>query len=263
MQLAIKPCLPGGYRLHADTRSGWQAAAVWWHDNQTQRVRLSPCQRQQVLHRQRRPAGGAWLQTGWQKVCHAGVYLHWRRQRGGPAHGQDGALAQHGPYHWPYKDFKTHKGRPWRPWQTKNEGLPTPGYSDTPTRTGSDTTKQDIGTDGSHSTCGKVVIASPRGAQDDHSIAVEPAFELSSQALERVRDNTQVDARAPQFLRSDVQSIEITTPFLSRLPRGTRRQELVPGGNQCQAGPPDHLNTVHAKRQSHTNTLGCQAVTLA
>ena len=64
--------------------------------------------------------------------------------------------------------------------------------------------KQDIGTDGSHSTRGKVVIASPRGAQNDHDIALKAALELGRQARERVHDNAQADTRAPQFLGSDV-----------------------------------------------------------
>src|SRR5262249_2626986 len=150
---------PGIYRQNTDTRSGWQAAAVWWHDNQTQGMRLSLGQRQQVLYRQRCPTRGAWLQAGGQKVGHTGAHLHSCYECGRLEHGQAGVLVEHGTYHRPHKDLKAHKSGPWRAWQTKDEGLSTAGHSGTPTRTGGDPTKQYLSTAGRHSTRGKIVIA--------------------------------------------------------------------------------------------------------
>src|SRR5262245_16455479 len=96
MQIAITPFLPGIYRLNTYTRTGGKAAAVWRYDNQTQGMRLSLGQRQQVLYWQRSPTRGAELQAGGQKVGHTGADLHWCGQRGSLEHGQAGVLAEHG-----------------------------------------------------------------------------------------------------------------------------------------------------------------------
>ena len=92
---------------------------------------------------------------------HAGPYLHWRRQGGGLAHWQSWVLVEHGTYDRPHKNFKAHKGRPRGPWQANDEGLPTLSDGDTPPRTGGDTTKEELGTESSHSTRGEVMVATP------------------------------------------------------------------------------------------------------
>jgi len=107
--------------------------------------------------------------------------------------------------------------------------------------------KYHLSTNGRHGTRGKVVIAPSRRPQNDHHIGLQATPELGAEAFERVRHNTQVEARAPQFLHPDIQGIDIAAPFFSGLPCRPWRQEFVTRGDQGHAWAPNHVNTIEPK----------------